>query len=509
VQHVEQHAAQRLGEIIKIKDKQERHHSEHELFLQLVEELSAQYENPNDEIGEALGNLGKKQMARLILEENRRADGRSFTEVRDLSAEAGLLPRTHGSGLFTRGETQVLSTVTLGATRDARLVRTLEEEEYTRFTHHYNFPPFSVGEVRALRGTGRREIGHGHLARRALERMLPPEEDFPYTIRVVSEVLESNGSSSMASVCGATLALMDAGIKIEAPVAGVALGLIYQSEDKYAILTDIQGLEDHAGHMDFKVAGTRQGINALQLDMKVPGLSPKTLQEALHQAQEARRQILDVMAEALPYPREQLSPYAPRMFSLKINPEKIGLLIGPGGKQIRKLQEQYEVKIDVEDDGTVLIFGENGELAENCRTSIHDLTREVEVGEIFTGKVVSTTAFGAFVEIMPGRDGLVHISELAHRRVEKTEDVCKVGDEMRVKVIEVDSEGKVRLSRKALEPREDSVRSGDSGGSRKGHDRRSGRSTGGGPDRAPGSSDNPPPRGSPDNRGQAYFRDKP
>lgn len=504
VQYVEQHAADRLREIMEIKDKQTRHSQEHELFQKLVEELSEQYENPNDDITEALDNLSQQYMSRLILEEKRRGDGRGFAEVRELSAEAGLLPRPHGSGLFTRGETQVLSTVTLGATRDARMVRTLEEEDYTRFTHHYNFPPFSVGEVRALRGPGRREIGHGHLAQRALERMLPPEEDFPYTVRVVSEVLESNGSSSMASVCGATLALMDAGIKINAPVAGVAIGLIYESEDKYAILTDIQGVEDHAGQMDFKVAGTRQGVNALQLDMKVPGLSPHILQEALQQAREARMQILDVIAEALPYPREQLSPYAPRMFSLKINPEKIGLLIGPGGKQIRKLQDEYEVKIDVEDDGTVLIFGENGELAEGCRTAIHDLTREVEVGEIFTGKVVSITAFGAFVEIMPGRDGLVHISELAHHRVGKTEDICKMGDEMRVKVIEVDSEGKVRLSRKALQPREDSARGEDNSDDRPSRGGRGSRSRGGGRDRNQ-ASNNDQPR---DNRGRTYFRDK-
>jgi polyribonucleotide nucleotidyltransferase len=408
------------------------------------------------------------------------------------------------------------------------MVRTLEEEDYTRFSLHYNCPPFSVGEVRALRGPGRREIGHGHLAQKSLERMLPPADEFAYTIRAVCEVLESNGSSSMASVCATTLALMDAGVKIAAPVAGIAIGLIYKDDEHYQVLTDIQGLEDHAGHMDFKVAGTRKGINALQLDMKVPGINPRILHEALGQAREARMFILDNMAAALDTPREELSKYAPRMLTLKINTEKIGSVIGPGGKNIRKLQEEYAVQIDIQDDGNVLIFGEDSEKAEACRVAIHDMTRDVEVGEIFVGKVVSTTAFGAFVELVPGRDGLVHISQLAPHRVEKTEDFCKVGDELRVKVIEVDSDGRIRLTAKDVdsdvipEPRERSGgggRGGRGGGGGRGGDRggrggdRGGRSSGGG-DRAPSSapssssSSSAPSEAPGGDRGGAYFREK-
>jgi len=408
------------------------------------------------------------------------------------------------------------------------MVRTLEEEDYTRFSLHYNFPPFSVGEVRALRGPGRREIGHGHLAQKSLERMLPPADEFAYTIRAVCEVLESNGSSSMASVCATTLALMDAGVKIAAPVAGIAIGLIYKDDEHYQVLTDIQGLEDHAGHMDCKVAGTRKGINALQLDMKVPGINPRILHEALGQAREARMFILDNMAAALDTPREELSKYAPRMLTLKINTEKIGSVIGPGGKNIRKLQEEYAVQIDIQDDGNVLIFGEDSEKAEACRVAIHDMTRDVEVGEIFVGKVVSTTAFGAFVELVPGRDGLVHISQLAPHRVEKTEDFCKVGDELRVKVIEVDSDGRIRLTAKDVdsdvipEPRERSGgggRGGRGGGGGRGGDRggrggdRGGRSSGGG-DRAPSSapssssSSSAPSEAPGGDRGGAYFREK-
>jgi len=327
--------------------------------------------------------------------------------------------------------------------------------------HHYNFPPFSVGEVRALRGPARREIGHGALAHRALESVIPPEEECPYTVRLVSEVLESNGSSSMAAVCGSTLALMDAGIQIQAPVAGIAVGLIYKDEDNYALLTDIQGLEDHAGGMDLKVAGTRAGVTALQLDMKVPGLSPQILAEGLDQARQARLQILDAMAEAIAYPRQELSPYAPRMFAIQIKPDQIGTIIGPGGKQIRKLEEDYEVKIDIEDDGIVFIFGTDGEKTEQARDEIQNMTREIKVGEVVNGKVVSTTTFGAFVELAPGRDGLLHISEIAHKHIAKTEDVLNIGDEVKVKVTEIDAEGKIRLSRKVLLPNPNSDRQGD------------------------------------------------
>ena len=532
VSYVREKAEGRINEVIQIVDKGERIAAEHALLHELTAELAETYANPKDDVNEAFERISEELMARLILTKKRRADGREYRQLRQLTAEAGLLPRTHGSAVFTRGETQVLSTITLGASRDQRMVRTLEEEDYTRFSLHYNFPPFSVGEVRALRGPGRREIGHGHLAQKSIERMLPAAEDFPYTVRVVCEVLESNGSSSMASVCATTLALLDAGIKLKAPVAGIAMGLIYQDDDNWAVLTDIQGLEDHAGHMDFKVSGTRTGVNALQLDMKVPGIKTEIMRAALEQAREARLQILDVMESAIPTAREDLSKYAPRMFSLKIDPEKIGMVIGPGGKNIRRLQDTYETKIDMEDDGTVLVFGEDSEKAEACRTAIYDMTRDVEVGEIFEGKVVSTTTFGAFVELIPGRDGLVHISQLAPYRVEKTEDVAKVGDMMRVKVIEVDSEGKVRLTAKDVdsdvipEPRERSGGGGRGGrgGGGGGRGGRGGSGYGGGG--APRSSDSggapAPTGGAPgpqaaasgggdegeDNRGRTYFRAK-
>ncbi len=523
VSYVREKAEGRIKEVIQTVDKGERIAAEHALLNELTAELAETYDDPKNDVYEAFERISEEQMAQLILTTKRRADGREFGQLRQLSAETGLLPRTHGSAVFTRGETQVLSTVTLGASRDQRMVRTLEEEDYARFSLHYNFPPFSVGEVRALRGPGRREIGHGHLAQKSIERMLPEADVFPYTVRVVCEVLESNGSSSMASVCATTLALLDAGIDLKAPVAGIAMGLIYQDDDNWAVLTDIQGLEDHAGHMDFKVSGTRQGVNALQLDMKVPGIKTEIMRAALAQAREARMQILDVMEAAQPAPREGLSRYAPRMFSLKIDPEKIGMVIGPGGKNIRKLQETYETKIDVEDDGTVLVFGEDSDKAEACRTAIYDMTRDVEVGEIFEGKVVSTTTFGAFVELVPGRDGLVHISQLAPYRVEKTEDVAKVGDTMRVKVIEVDSEGKVRLTAKDVdsdvipEPRE---RSGGRGG-RGGGGGRGGRGGGaGGASHSDSASPSGPTGGASlpggeasgggegDNRGRAYFRAK-
>jgi polyribonucleotide nucleotidyltransferase len=332
-------------------------------------------------------------------------------------------------------------------------VRTLEEEDYERFMHHYNFPPFSVGEVRALRAPSRRDIGHGALAQSALQPVLPSEEDFPYTIRLVSEVLESNGSTSMAAVCGSTLALMDAGVPIKAPVAGISIGLVWDGPQRYQLLTDIQGIEDFEGDMDFKIAGTRLGVTAIQMDTKTNGLPVSLCAEALQQASVARARILDIMAETLPYPRSELSPHAPRMYCVHVPRDKIGLLIGPGGRTIRGIQEDYGVEIDVRDDGTVYVFGSDGEQVKQARKVIEDLTREVRVGEVFTGRVVSVTPFGAFVELLPGREGLLHISHLAWEHVERTDDVVKVGDEIQVKVIEVDQEGKIRLSRKELLPR--------------------------------------------------------
>ena len=343
--------------------------------------------------------------------------------------------------------------------------------------HHYDFPPYSVGEVRPLRAPSRREIGHGALAQNAIEAVLPPEDEFPYTIRLVSEVLESNGSTSMAAVCGSTLALMDAGVPIRAPVAGISIGLVWDGPERYQLLTDIQGVEDFEGYMDLKVAGTRLGITAIQMDTKTLGLPIEVFAKGFEMAKEARAQILDVMAETLPYPRPELSPHAPRLFTVEIDPAKIGLLIGPGGRVVRKLQEEYDVEIDIRDDGMVYIFGTDGEMVEKAREAIIDLTRDIEVGEVFTGRVISTTPFGAFVEILPGREGLLHISNLAWEHVDKTEDVVKPGDTVQVKVVEVDPEGRIRLSRKDLLPKpprdRDQDRRGGSGG------RRGGRGNGG------------------------------
>ncbi len=488
----------------------------------IAAELGEQFGDLADagaQIEEAMYAIQKKQMRKIILEERRRVDGRAPNQIRPLDVQVGILPRTHGSALFTRGETQVLSTLTLGAVRDQVLIRSLEEEEYKRFTHHYNFPPFCVGEARALRGAGRREIGHGALVERSLERMLPPEEDWPYTTRVVSEVLESNGSSSMASTCASSLALMDGGVPIKAPVAGISVGLLYQDESNYMLLTDIQGLEDASGDMDFKVTGTANGVNGLHLDIKVQGLPDQVLAEGLAQAREARLQILDAMNAVLAQPRETMSPYAPRMIAVQIPSDKIGLVIGPGGKTIRKFEEELEVKIDIEDDGLVKIFGEIPENVEAAREQIHDLTRDVEVGEVFTGKVVTITDFGAFIELLPGRDGLLHISDIEHTRTNKVEDVLKLGDEVTVKVMEVEPNGKIRLSRKALLDRQSGGgggdgddRGGDRGGrgGRRGRDRRDrgGNRAGGGGDRssAPQASSGDGERDEP--ASGAYFRDK-
>jgi len=361
-----------------------------------------------------------------------------------------LLPRVHGSGLFTRGETQVLSVVTLGTSSDEQMLDTISSTDSKRYMHHYNFPPFSVGETRPMRGPGRREIGHGALAERALVPVLPGEEDFPYALRVVSEVLSSNGSSSMASVCGSTLALMDAGVPVSKPVAGIAMGLVMEN-DQYAVLSDIQGMEDHLGDMDFKVAGTREGVTALQMDIKVSGLSDQVLSEALSQAREGRLFILDRMAEAIAEPRAQLSPHAPRITMLKIDVSKIGAVIGPGGKTVRGIIEATGVKIDIEDDGTVLIASDDAAAAEEARARVEALVQEAVVGQIYTGKVVRTTDFGAFVEIFPGTDGLVHISQLADYRVESVEDAVHVGDEVMVMVTDVEpGSGRIRLSRQAV-----------------------------------------------------------
>jgi polyribonucleotide nucleotidyltransferase len=385
-----------------------------------------------------------------ILGLGKRPDGRTPTEIRPIWCEVNLSPRAHGSGLFTRGETQVLTLATLGTLGEAQELDNLSPIDTKRYLHHYNFPPFSTGEVKPLRGQSRREVGHGALAERALEPVIPAEESFPYTLRLVSEVLASNGSSSMASVCGSTLALMDAGVPIKAPVAGVAMGLVTDETGRYKILTDIQGTEDHLGDMDFKVAGTTKGITALQMDIKISGLSTKMMTEALDQAHTARLSILEKMLAVLPAPRLELKPHAPRIITVKIPVDKIGALIGPGGKNIRALQEETGVKIDVQEDGTVYIASTDGIGGEAARARVEALGESAEIGRIYTGKVVRVEAFGAFVQILPGVDGLVHISQLDSERVNKVEDICGIGDELTVMVTDIDPAGKIRLSRQAV-----------------------------------------------------------
>jgi polyribonucleotide nucleotidyltransferase len=394
--------------------------------------------------------LREKLLKREIFENGHRLDGRRFDEVRAVSCEVGVLPRTHGSALFTRGETQALVTATLGTSEDSQIIDTVQEAEYRkRFMLHYNFPPFSVGEVKFLRGPGRREIGHGVLAERSLREMLPAEEAFPYTIRIVSDILESNGSSSMATVCGGTLALMDAGVPITHPVAGVAMGLVMDG-DRFKVLTDIAGEEDHYGDMDFKVAGTRAGITALQMDIKVAGLTPEVMAAALEQARQGRLHILDRMLEALASPRADISPFAPRILTIRVPVDKIRDIIGPGGKMIRSIVERTGCKIDVEDDGRVAIASVDEGAARKAIAIIEELTATPELNKTYLGKVVRVVEFGAFVEILPGTDGLLHVSEMAHHRVNSVHDEVKEGDQILVKVVSIDPSGKIRLSRKAL-----------------------------------------------------------
>jgi polyribonucleotide nucleotidyltransferase len=385
-----------------------------------------------------------------VLTAGERVDGRDLDTVRPITCEVGWLPRAHGSALFTRGQTQALATVTLGTTDDEQRIDSIDvaQETTKSFMLHYNFPPFSTGEVKPVRGTSRREIGHGALAERALQGVLPPYEQFPYTIRVVSEILESNGSSSMATVCSGSLALMDAGVPVKAACAGVAMGLVTDGS-RTAILTDILGTEDHLGDMDFKVAGTREGVTSIQMDIKIERLDWAVISQALEKARKARIHILDIMQQAMPQPRSQLSKYAPRIITIQIRPDKIGDLIGPKGKTIRGIQDQTGAEINVDDNGLVTIAGV-GEAAERARDMVQGIVQEPEVGKVYDGVVKSTTAFGAFVEIIPGVEGLLHISELQHGRTEKTEDVVKKGDHLKVKLLEVDERGRMRLSRKAL-----------------------------------------------------------
>jgi polyribonucleotide nucleotidyltransferase len=414
--------------------------------------LLEQFPEREPEITTVVEKAIKDEVRRMVLEGGRRVDGRGPKDIRPLSATVGLLPRTHGSGLFQRGQTQVLTVLTLGTGQDEQTIDDLGVVEKKRYIHHYSFPPFSVGEARPLRGPGRRDIGHGLLAERALLRMIPPEETFPYTIRLVSEVLESNGSTSMGAVCGSTLALMDAGVPIKAPVGGIAMGLVTGSGGRAAILTDIQGIEDAMGDMDFKVAGTRLGVTALQLDLKIHGLSRDLLRQALAQAREARIKILDVMARTIPEPRAHLSQYAPRIITIEINPEKIREVIGPGGKVINKITAETGVKIDIEQDGRVLVASADEDAAKRAVQMIEAIVREVKVGELYLGKVTRLMNFGAFVEVLPGKEGLVHISQLSDERVNKVEDVVKVGDELLVRVYEIDSQGRINLTRRGVTP---------------------------------------------------------
>ena len=412
-----------------------------EIFLEKYPENEA-------DIDDALDSIIREKVRENILVRGIRPDNRKTDEIRKISCEVGILPRTHGSGLFTRGQTQVLTVATLGVSSDEQTIDGISEETSKRYMHHYNFPSYSVGETRPSRGPGRREIGHGALAERALEPVIPSEEEFPYTIRLVSEVLSSNGSSSQASVCGSTLSLMDAGVPIKAPVAGVAMGLM-KEEDNVVILTDIQGMEDFLGDMDFKVAGTKDGITAIQMDIKVHGIDKNILSAALKKAHEGRLFILEKMYECIDKPREEVSKYAPKIISMTINPDKIRDVIGAGGKVINKIIEETGVKIDIEDDGSVLIAAENVENAYQAKNIIEGIVKEIEVGEIILGKVVRIASFGAFVELTENKDGLLHISQIDHKRVAKVEDVLKVGDEVLVKVIDIDKQGKIKLSRKA------------------------------------------------------------
>lgn len=432
-----------------IRDQSESESAIFALVRQLAKSLAEDYPEREAEVQEALEKIIKKQVRHMILEENARPDGRAVDEIRPLSCEVGLLPRVHGSGLFSRGETQVLTALTLGSLDDAQIIDTLDEDTEKRFMHFYNFPPFATGEVRPMRGAGRREVGHGALAEKALRRMIPAQEDFPYTLLMTSEVLESQGSTSMASTCGCTLALMDAGVKIKAPVAGISIGLVSDT-DRKILLTDIHAWEDFYGDMDFKVAGTRDGVTAIQVDTKTDGLDRDIVVGALKLAKEARFRILDAMQAAIPEPRESLSRYAPRVFVVEIHPDKIGDIIGPGGKIIKKIEAETGAKLDIEQDGHVYITSVDAAGGERAKKIVEDITREVQVGEVYTGKVTRIEAFGAFVEILPGRDGLVHISQLARERINRTEDVCNLGDELLVRVIEIGDDGKIRLTRRGL-----------------------------------------------------------
>ena len=453
-QAVREYAEGKMRTAIQTYDKMERLENMDAVEVETKEYFAETYPENEKDIANVLYNITKEQVRSLILDDEIRPDNRKHTEIRPIWCEPGILPRTHGTGLFTRGQTQVLSVVTLGALGEAQTIDGITEEEEKRYMHHYNFPPYSVGEAGRMKSPGRREIGHGALAERAIVPVLPTEEDFPYAIRVVSEVLSSNGSTSMGSTCGSCLALMDAGVPIRKPVAGIAMGLIERVEEdgssKMAILSDIQGMEDFLGDMDFKVAGTADGVTAIQMDIKVHGLSREILEKALSQAKEGRMFIMNKMLEVIPAPKPELSPYAPRIISMQIDPDKIRTVIGPGGKTINRIIADTGVKIDIDDTGLIYIAAPDMESANAGMREIELLTKDVEVGEVYEGKVVRIMNFGAFIEILPGKEGLLHISKMAKERVEKVEDVMNIGDIVKVKVTEIDSQDRINLSRKEL-----------------------------------------------------------
>jgi len=440
---------EKINSANRIKDKHGREEAIGAIKKEITESLAERFPESEKDIAKIIGDIESAGLRGMILNEGVRADGRGLDNIRDISIETGVLPRTHGSAIFTRGQTQALVVTTLGTKMDEQRIDDLLGESFKSYMLHYNFPSYSVGEVRPIRGPGRREIGHGALAERALDPVIPAEDKFPYTIRIVSDILESNGSSSMATVCGGSLALMDAGVPIKAPVAGIAMGLVMEG-DQSAILTDILGVEDHLGDMDFKVTGTAQGITAFQLDIKIGGLTIELMSKALEKARIARLFVLDKMNQAISQPKAELSPYAPRIITIKIPVDKIGDVIGPGGKMIRSIIEMTGAKIDIEDDGTVTVASVDQSAGEAARDKILSLVEEAEIGKVYIGKVKRIAAFGAFVEILPNVDGLVHISELDNYRVAKVEDVVNLGDEVKVKVIGIDPEGKVRLSRRVL-----------------------------------------------------------
>ncbi|NBI07909.1 polyribonucleotide nucleotidyltransferase [Senegalia massiliensis] len=450
-EEVNNFAIEKMINAIKTEDKLERKENIEKVKEETVLYFEEIYPDNIKDIEDTLQAILKSQVRKMISEDGIRPDNRKIDEIRPISCEVGLLPRTHGSGLFTRGQTQALTVATLGAAGDVQVIDGLGEEESKRYMHHYNFPPYSTGEAKFLRGPGRREIGHGALAERALEVVIPSVDEFPYTIRLVSEVLSSNGSSSQASVCGSTLALLDAGVPIKSNVAGIAMGLIKEN-DNVTVLSDIQGMEDFLGDMDFKVAGTEEGITAIQMDIKISGINREILTEALRRAKEGRLYILDKMNSVISTHRKELSPYAPRILTMEVNPDKIRDIIGPGGKIINKIIDETGVKIDIEDSGKVLIASENMEAGNKAIDMINNIVKEVEVGEIYLGKVVKIMPFGAFVEVLPGKEGLVHISNIAKERVEKVEDVLSKDDEVLVKVTNIDKQGRINLSRKDALP---------------------------------------------------------